>query len=116
MSDQGLLAASDLWKILGRRWTLAILYNLATAGVMRFTELKKVVIGISGTMLTERLLELEAQGLLSRKIYESVPPKVEYRLTASARELVELMEQICRWYARWSYRSHVYEILRQSAS
>jgi DNA-binding HxlR family transcriptional regulator len=111
MSDQGLLAASDLWKILGRRWTLAILHNLASADAMRFTELKKAVSGISGTMLSERLLELEAQGLLSRKIYESVPPRVEYRLTASACELVELMGQICRWYARWTSRNHVYEVL-----
>jgi DNA-binding HxlR family transcriptional regulator len=115
MSDQELLAAGDLWKILGRRWTLAILHSLASAEAMRFTELRKAVIGISGTMLSERLLELEAQGLLSRKIYESVPPKVEYSLTASARELVDLMGQICRWYTRWTSRQRVYGFLSQSA-
>ena len=115
MSDQDLLVASEIWKILGRRWTLAILHNLASTNAMRFTELKKVLIGISGTMLSERLLELEAQGLLSRQAYEAVPPKVEYRLTASARELVELMKQVCVWHDRWASRYCVYEFVNRSA-
>ena len=115
MSDQDHLAASELWKILGRRWAFAILHNLATADTMRFTELKKAVAGISGTMLSERLLELEAKGLLTKKIYGSVPPKVEYRLTVSALELVNLMAQICHWHARWTLRGNAYEFPSQPA-
>ena len=115
MSDQDFLVASEIWKILGRRWTLAILHSLASVGAMRFTELKKAMTGISGTVLSERLLELEAEGLLSRRAYDSVPSKVEYRLTAGARELVELMRQVCLWHDRWTAQSRAYEFASQPA-
>ena len=68
----------EIWKILGRRWTLEILQNLSAAEALRYSELKRLLPGISGTVLSERLLELEAGGLLTKKVYSSVPPKVEY--------------------------------------
>lgn len=99
MSDQDLLADSDVWKILGRRWTLAILHNIANAETIRFIELKKALIGISGTMLSERLLELENEGLVEKKIYHSMRPKSEYRLTAKAKELLLIMRDVHVWRA-----------------
>ena len=66
-------------------------------------------------MLSERLLELEREGLLTKKVYGSVPPKAEYRLTASARELVVIMSDVCAWHARWTPKTGLYEILNQPA-
>ena len=115
MSEPGLLGADETWKILGRRWTIAILQTLASADVLRFTELKKSLRGVSGTMLSERLLELENEDLLTKKVYGSVPPRVEYRLTASAIELVLVLREVCTWQARWMLKTGVYEILNQPA-
>jgi DNA-binding HxlR family transcriptional regulator len=105
----------EIWKILGRRWTLAILQNLSAAEALRYSELKKLLPGISGTVLSERLLELEAGGLLTKKICSSVPPKVEYGLSASARELALLMRQIGDWNARWNSQGSMYELLSHPA-
>lgn len=115
MSEPDLLGAAGTWRILGRRWTLAILQTLASAGVLRFTELKKYLDGVSGTVLSERLLELEREGLLTKKVYGTVPPRVEYRLTASARELVLIMKDVCAWHARWMPKTDLYEILNLPA-
>ena len=87
----------DILRILGKRWTMLILKSMGAREAMRFTELKKALAGISGTMLSERLLELEREGLVAKKIYGAVPPKVEYRLTASARELLVMLKEIDRW-------------------
>lgn len=99
MSDPEFLRAAGIWKVLGRRWTLAILENLNAVEALRFTELKRSLT-ISGTVLSRRLLELEREGLVSKQIYDSVPPKVEYRLTPSATELVLIMEDLCTRHAR----------------
>jgi DNA-binding HxlR family transcriptional regulator len=67
---------------------------------IRFGELKKSFSG-SSTMLSERLQELEREGLVAKKVHGSVPPKVEYSLTASARELDAIVKELGGWYARW---------------
>jgi DNA-binding HxlR family transcriptional regulator len=60
---------SNIWEVLGRRWTLLILKNLCNRESIRFNELKRVLRGISSTVLSDRLLELERKGLISKKIY-----------------------------------------------
>ena len=72
----------EIWRILGKRWTLPILKNMGSEEAMRFGEIKKALVGISSTMLSERLLELEHEGFVA-KIQNS--SKIEYRLTAGAR-------------------------------
>src|ERR687889_462552 len=74
----------DVWELLGRRWSLHILKNLKTKEVIRFNELKRSLAGISSTVLSERLLELEREGLVTKKIYPEVPPRVEYSITSIA--------------------------------
>ena len=91
----------NIWEVLGRRWALLILRNLFTKEVIRFNELKRLMPGISSTVLTDRLLELERECLISKKIYAEIPPKVEYRLTVQARELGILLKEIGRWAQRW---------------
>jgi DNA-binding HxlR family transcriptional regulator len=91
----------DIWEILGRRWSLLILKNLSTKETIRFNELKRALAGISSTVLSERLLELEREGLVSKKIYPEVPLRVEYSLTPQAKELETIVKELGRWVNRW---------------
>src|SRR3954468_22366432 len=90
-----------MWEVLGRRWALLILKNLNTKEAIRFNELKRALPGISSTVLSDRLLELEREGLISKKIYAEIPPKVEYRMTPQARELEIIMTELEKWESRW---------------
>jgi DNA-binding HxlR family transcriptional regulator len=92
---------AHIWEILGRRWALLILKNLSTKEVVRFNELKRLLPGISSTVLSERLLELDREGLITKQIYPEIPPRVEYRLTTRARELETVMKELNRWCIRW---------------
>ena len=65
--------------------------------VLRYGELKKAIIGITPKMLTQTLKELEADELISRKVYLEVPPKVEYTLTATGKELIPFIQQMRSW-------------------
>jgi DNA-binding HxlR family transcriptional regulator len=86
--------AADL---LERRWQLSIIYA-ALSGALRFNEFAAAIEGISPRMLSERLRELEAAGLLERSVLPTSPPTVEYRLTARGRRLGPLIEAM-RAYA-----------------
>ena len=81
-------AAADL---LERRWQLSILYAALT-GALRFNEFAEAVAGISPRMLSERLRDLEAAGLVARSVLPTSPPTVEYRLTDKGRRLGPLIE------------------------
>jgi len=93
---------NNMWEVLGRRWALLILRNLNTKEAVRFNELKRLMPGISSTVLADRLLEMEREGLSSKKFYPEIPPKVEYRLTVRARELGEILKELGRWAQRWT--------------
>ncbi len=92
----------DIWEILGHRWSLLILKNLSSRQTIRFNELKRALNGISSTVLSERLLELEREGLVSKKIYPEVPPRVEYSITPQAKELEVIIKELGSWVSRWS--------------
>jgi DNA-binding HxlR family transcriptional regulator len=94
-------AVVDVWELLGRRWSLHILKNLSTKEVIRFNELKRSLAGISSTVLSERLLELEREGLVTKKIYPEVPPRVEYSMTVQAKELEVIIKELARWANKW---------------
>ena len=93
----------DVWELLGRRWSLHILKNLKTKEVIRFNELKRSLPGISSTVLSERLLELEREGLVTKKIYPEVPPRLEYFITPQARELGVIIKDLARWANKWKH-------------
>src|SRR5438876_1110603 len=76
--------ATDL---LGRRWALAILWASAEAGAVRFNEFKQSLEGIPPRTLAARLVELEEAGVLERRVLDTRPPRVEYRLTPAGRRL-----------------------------
>jgi DNA-binding HxlR family transcriptional regulator len=66
-------------------------------GVLRYGELKRAIIGVTPKMLTQTLKELEADDLISRKVYHEVPPRVEYTLTATGKELIPFISQMRSW-------------------
>jgi DNA-binding HxlR family transcriptional regulator len=84
--------------LLERRWQLSIIYA-ALSGALRFNEFAEAVAGISPRMLSERLRDLEAAGLVKRKVLPTSPPTVEYRLTDRGRALAPVIEAM-RAYAR----------------
>jgi DNA-binding HxlR family transcriptional regulator len=92
---------ANIWEVLGRRWSLLILKNLCNKEAIRFNELKRSLSGISSTVLSERLLGLEREGLISKKIYPEIPTKVEYSITPQARELEAIMNKLGKWAKRW---------------
>lgn len=94
-------AIVGVWEVLGRRWSLHILKNLSTKEVIRFNELKRSLLGISSTVLSQRLLELEREGLVTKKIYPEVPPRVEYSITPQAKELEVIIKDLARWANKW---------------
>lgn len=79
--------------IIGNKWKIIILRDLLQ-GTKRYNELTKSVVGISAKVLTENLRDLEKDGILSRKVYPVVPPKVEYSLTNKGEELKDVLESM----------------------
>lgn len=79
------------------KWKLLILFRLVTRGVMRLSELKKDIDGISEKMLIQQLKELTKDGLVTRKVYPVVPPKVEYTLTDRGQAIGPVVEVMRTW-------------------
>ena len=77
--------------IIGNKWKIIILRDLLT-GTKRYNELTRSVVGISAKVLTENLRDLERDGIVKRKVYPVVPPKVEYSLTDKGLELKDVLE------------------------
>ncbi len=82
--------------IIGGKWKGLILYRL-DEGTKRFNELNRMLCKITPRTLTKQLRELEADGLIRRKVYPQVPPKVEYDLTERGRTLIPALEALTQW-------------------
>ena len=87
-------------ELIGRRWTGAIVRALL-AGVVHFSELTRAIPELSDRMLSERLKELEAEGIVARTVIPSTPVRVEYRLTEKGRALAPVLAAISAWAADW---------------
>jgi DNA-binding HxlR family transcriptional regulator len=83
-------------EVIGGKWKVLILYYLKE-NFRRFGELKSSIPGIAQKMLTQQLRELEADGLINRKVYAEVPPKVEYTLTKYGESLEPILKLMCQW-------------------
>lgn len=79
------------------KWKVLILYEIYECQYRRFGDLKQYIQDVSHKTLTRQLRELEQDGLLSRKVYPEVPPKVEYSLTERGRSLIPVLDLICDW-------------------
>lgn len=83
-------------KIIGGKWKPIIIYQLLS-GTKRFSELKRILTGITQQMLTLQLRELESDRIVKRTVYAQVPPKVEYSLTKSGKSLEKILRQMELW-------------------
>ena len=85
-----------VFDVIGDRWKVKIVESLLD-GTQRFGELKKSVGNITQKVLTSNLRKLEEHGLLIRKVYAQIPPKVEYRLTALGKKLKPMIDSMIEW-------------------
>lgn len=83
--------------VIGGKWKMVILYLLAENQPVRFNDLKRQIGAITYKTLSSQLKELEADGMVTRKEYPQVPPKVEYSLTHKAETLLPVLEELCEW-------------------
>ena len=82
--------------VFGGKWKALILWWLQER-TWRFAQLRRQIPGITEKMLTQQLRELEADGIVDRRVYPTVPPKVEYSLTEYGRSLKRALREICDW-------------------
>lgn len=87
----------DVLSRLGDKWSMLVLVTLEANGTMRFRDIHAAIADISQRMLTVTLRTLEADGLVSRKVYAEVPPRVEYQLTATGESLMPHIRTLVEW-------------------
>jgi len=90
-------------ELVGRRWTGAILQVLMD-GPLRFSEIGQAIPELSDRLLSERMKELEARGIVERKVHPGPPLRVEYQLSRMGRELEPALSELQRWATRWLSR------------
>ena len=95
--DMAATGIEAVLKMLEGRWKMVILFQLFARSVLRFSELERAIPKVSQKMLAQQLRELERDGLVERKVYAEVPPKVEYRLTDWGRALCPALDQLLEW-------------------
>lgn len=84
-------------QVLGGKWKAILINAIYLTSPARFGELKRSVKGITQSMLTQQLRELEDDGLISRKIYAEIPPRVEYTLTEFGLTLSPIIQSMAKW-------------------
>ena len=82
--------------VIGGKWKMPIIHNLSN-GLQRFSALKRLIPGVTQKMLVQQLRELENHGIVHRKVYAVVPPKVEYSLTEYGQTLTPILELMHEW-------------------
>ncbi|MEK5396280.1 transcriptional regulator [Paenibacillus sp. VTT E-133280] len=95
-----LCPATFAFHVISGKWNLPILAILSENDNIRYNELKRRLHGITGTTLTNALRDLIEYGIIHREQYNEVPPRVEYSLTSSGKELVPLIESVVEWGQR----------------
>ena len=92
-------------ELIGRRWTGAII-RIMLGGAVRFSDITVAIPGLSDRMLSERLKELEAEGIVQRCVFAETPVRIEYRITDKGRALSAVVESIGSWAEAWLPLEH----------
>jgi DNA-binding HxlR family transcriptional regulator len=90
--------------VIGGRWKSLVFWNLRE-NTKRYGELKRILVNINDKMLSQVLRELEKSGIVNRKVYEVIPPKVEYSLTAEGEKLLPVMQMMSDWGEKFEVQS-----------
>lgn len=98
--DVEVCPVAEAAKLLGDKWTLIILRDLAS-GRRRFKELEHSAAGISPSILAARLRDLEEKGMVTRTSYHEIPPRVEYALSQKGRDALPVIEALRHYGERW---------------
>ena len=101
LKDFGYEKFEKVVNMIGGKWKLRIIYVLAFHEMLRYGELKRTLSPITHKMLTAQLKELEKDGLVNRKEYQQIPPKVEYSLTQMGRDLKPVVKEIYNWILQY---------------
>ena len=99
--DENSCPVTATMQVLGGKWKAILINAIYLTSPARFGELKRSVKGITQSMLTQQLRELEDDGLISRKIYAEIPPRVEYTLTEFGLTLSPIMQSMAKWGAEF---------------
>ena len=87
-------------EIIGRRWT-GVIVRALLSGASRFGEIRSTVPGLSDRLLSERLKELEAEGIVERQVLPETPVRIEYRLTPKGEALASVVTAMSAWAEEW---------------
>lgn len=87
-------------RMLEGRWKMVIIFHLFDRGTLRFSELERAIPGVSQKVLINQLRELETDGIVERKVYPQVPPKVEYRLSPWGEQMCPALDLLLEWTAQ----------------
>ncbi|MGG1961009.1 helix-turn-helix domain-containing protein [Bacillus pumilus] len=87
-------------ELLSKRWVALIVFQLLS-GPQRFSEIEAALTNLSGRVLSERLKELEAAGIVKREVFAETPVRIEYSLTDMGRSLAPVFEEIAKWSTDW---------------
>lgn len=101
LKDLGYEKFEKVVNMIGGKWKLRIIYMLAFHELLRYGELKRLLSPITHKMLSTQLKELEKDGLINRKEYQQIPPKVEYSLTEMGRDLKPVVKEIHNWILQY---------------
>ncbi|MFS8200857.1 winged helix-turn-helix transcriptional regulator [Streptomyces sp. CWNU-52B] len=98
MTERGFYCGLDAaLSVIGGRWKFLVLWQLAVHGPQRFGQLRRLVEGITEKVLIGALKDLEADGIVVRKDFQSLPPHVEYSLTPFGSSLADALRPLCEW-------------------
>lgn len=95
--DSAARDANAVLQLLRGRWKLLILFHLFDGKIQRFSDLERLIDGISQKMLAQQLRSLERDGLLVRTLYDEKPPRVDYRLTVWGQQLCPVLDGMLKW-------------------
>jgi DNA-binding HxlR family transcriptional regulator len=102
MSDKNLkkseekCALQEILDVIGGKWSMSIIYALFT-GKKRFSELERLIPGINTRMLVKELKNMEVNGIVTRQVFATVPPTVEYTLTVKGEKLEPIINELYKW-------------------
>ena len=94
--SQKTCSLKEVLDIIGGKWAMPIIYNLSK-GKMRFKEVERSIEGINTRMLVKELKNMEANGIITRKVFATVPPTVEYALTVKGKKLLPSIHSLYKW-------------------